>query len=198
MDCLPRGPSIVLTLGLALVGCSSDPIPNRSEPKASYAPVLANSSQQAQFPWEKSGYLDFFQRLNYDQPIFGIRVPLVAAAREPGSGDRGSLVIGKAFLEPSGLGIWKTALSPKLVLEKVEIEGTGQQIGSALRQLQANWPGGVEIRGLEISWKAAEANHLRAEKVRFEEKQIYLEKGLLSYKGKQTPVGQLDLKIFQP
>lgn len=106
-------------------------------------------------------------------------------------------MIGKASLEPAGRGIWKTALSPKLVLEKIQIEGTGQEIGSVLRQFQANWPGGVEIRGLEISWKANEANYLRAEKVRFEEKQIYLEKGLLSLKGKQTPVGQLDLKIFQ-
>lgn len=160
--------------------------------------ILGGSVYGSDTNLEGANLKSVFLSLEFGKPILGIRVPLVAETRGPDSGDRGSLVIGKAFLEPSGRGIWKTALSPKLVLEKVEIKGTGREIGSVFRQLQANWPGGVEIRGLEISWKAAEANHLRAEKVRFEEKQIYLEKGLLSYKGKQTPVGQLDLKIFQP
>ena len=145
-----------------------------------------------------SNLKSFFSGLEYGKPILGIRVPLLAQATGPDSGDRGSLVIGKAFLEPSGQGIWKTALSPKLVLERVQMEGTGREISSVLRQFQTNWSGGVEIRGLEISWKTDEANRLRAEKVRFEEGKIDLEKGLLRREGKQTPVGQLDLKIFQP
>jgi len=148
MGCLPRGPSIVLTLGLALVGCSSDPIPNRSELQASYAPVLANSSQQAQFPGGKSGYLDFFQRLNYDQPIFGIRLPL--EADESGGRKPGFVKIEEARIEPSGKGPWKSSWNPVLRLRGVRILGSDLQIQEFIRKLSQAQPGGVEIQDLEI------------------------------------------------
>ena len=73
---------------------------------------------------------------------------------------------------------------PKMELSYIAgfLDGDGSIIAQLIRR--EDYKLGFQIRvSIQFSQKCS--------------KQIYLEKGLLSLKGKQTPVGQLDLKIFQ-
>ncbi len=136
--------------------------------------------------------------LEYGKPILGIHASLGALVDGPLPAASGTITIHKASLEPSGQGIWKSALSPQLVLEKVRMEGTSREIEQVLSQFLQGWPAGVEIRGLEIRWQTSSENLLFADNVRFERQKMRLENGWLELGGKKGPANHLDLKIFQP
>ena len=140
--------SVVLIFWLVLAGCSSDPLPNRSEPQASYVSIQASSFKQSKFHQGKSNYSDFFQRLNYDHPILGVRLPL--EVEEPGDIKPGLVEIEEARIEPSGKGPWKSSWNPVLKLRGVRIMGSDLQIHAFIRKLSRAQSGGVEIQNLEI------------------------------------------------
>ena len=141
-------PSFVLIFWLVLAGCSSDPLPNRSEPQASYVSIQASSFKQSKFHQGNSNYSDFFQRLNYDHPILGVRLPL--EVEEPGDIKPGLVEIEEARIEPSGKGPWKSTWNPVLKLRGVRIMGSDLQIHAFIRKLSRAQSGGVEIQNLEI------------------------------------------------
>jgi len=133
--------------------------------------------------------------LEYGKPILGIHAPLDGG---PGPDSPGNVKIARASLEPSGQGIWKNALKPKLVLDDFRMEGNSSQILSFLNQIQQGWPAGVEIRGMQIRWQTSSLNLLSADKVLFEEAEIYLENGWIKTGAKRKSLTRLDSKIFQP
>jgi hypothetical protein len=142
----PRRAVIVLTSVLALAGCSSEPVP-----QASYSPLRVGFPKEEKLTRGKSDSFDFLQRLNYDKPIFGIRLPLEEEeSGGPKAEHPGVVEIEEARIEPSGRGPWKSSWNPVLRLRGVRIEGSDPQIQKFIWRLSRAQPGGVEIQNLEI------------------------------------------------
>jgi hypothetical protein len=110
--------------------------------------IQASSFKKSKFHQGKSNYSDFLQRLNYDHPILGIRLPL--EVEEPGDIKPGLVEIEEARIEPAGKGPWKSSWNPVLRLRGVRIWGSDLQINAFIRKLSRAQSGGVEIQNLEI------------------------------------------------